>query len=88
MKDIFLTKDQIREFLNRLAGNEGCQYDGITQRCGGVQFTYAKEILTLMEIDKAKQEEFLELCKENGGYCDCEILMNVAPKLLGKETPW
>ncbi|MCK4284977.1 MAG: DUF2695 domain-containing protein [Candidatus Lokiarchaeota archaeon] len=30
----------------------------------------------------------MELCKENGGYCDCEILMNAAPYLLGEETPW
>jgi len=88
LKDISLTKAQIREFLNRLAGNEGCQYSGIEWRCGGSQFTYAKKILSLMKIDKAEQEEFLELCKEYGGYCDCEILMNAAPKLLGEETPW
>ncbi|MFX1313668.1 MAG: DUF2695 domain-containing protein [Promethearchaeota archaeon] len=23
-----------------------------------------------------------------GGYCDCEILMNVASRLLGEETSW
>ena len=53
-----------------------------------IGFTYAKKILSLMKIDKAEQERFLELCKEYGGYCDCEILMNAAPKLLGEETPW
>ena len=87
-KDLSLTKAQIREFLNRLAGNEGCQYNGIEWRCGGPQFTYAKNILTLMKIPKAEQEKSLELCKEFGGYCDCEILMNAVPKLLGEETPW
>ena len=87
-KDISLTNIQIREFLNRLAGYEGCQFNGMEWRCGGPQFTYAKKILTLMKIPKAEQEKFLELCKEYGGYCDCEILMNAAPKLLGEETPW
>ena len=81
MKEISLAKAQIREFLNRLAGDEGCQYDGIEWRCGVPQFTYAKKILTLMKIPKAEQEKFLELCKEYGGCCDCEILMNAAPKI-------
>ena len=88
MKNISLSKDQLREFLNRLAGEEGCQYNGIEWRCGGPQFTYAKKILTLMSIPEAEQAKVLELCKKYGGYCDCEILMNAAPKLLGEETPW
>ena len=41
-----------------------------------------------MKVPKAEQERILELCKEYGGYCDCEILMNTAPKLLREETPW
>lgn len=74
--------------MNRLAGNEGCQFNETEWRCGGSQFTYAKKILTLMKIPNAEQEEFLEMCKNCGGYCDCEILMNAAPRLLGEETPW
>jgi len=61
--------------LNRLAGYEGCQYHGIEWRCGGPQFTYAKKIMFLMKIPKAEQEKFLELCKEYGGYCDCEMII-------------
>ncbi|HEC37516.1 MAG TPA: hypothetical protein ENI29_04715 [bacterium] len=30
----------------------------------------------------------MELSKTNGGCCDCEILMNASPYLLGEETPW
>lgn len=88
MQNIVLSKAQVRKFLDRLASSEGCLYDGIAQRCGGPDFIFAKKILTLMKIPKAEQEKFLELCKEYGGYCDCEILMNAAPKLLGEETPW
>ena len=88
MCNISLTKEKIREFLARLASSEGCLYGGKGQRCGGPDFIFAKNILTSMRIDKSEQEQLLELCKEYGGYCDCEILMNAAPKLLGEETPW
>ena len=88
MCNIFLNKEQIREFLARLASSEGCLYDGIAERCGGPDFIFAKRVLTSMRIDKSEQEKLLELCKEYGGYCDCEILMNAAPKLLGEERPW
>jgi len=81
-KDIHLSKTQIREFLNRLAGDEGCQFNGFEWRCGSPQFTYAKKILTLMKIPKAEQEKFLELCKEYGGYCDCEICVFFLQSLL------
>ena len=55
-KDISLTKTQIREFLNRLAGDEGCQYNGIEWRSGGPQFTYARKILRLMKVSEQEQE--------------------------------
>lgn len=87
-KHISLSKAQIREFLYRLAGNEGCQFSAFEWRCGGHEFIYARKILTLMHISESEQEKLLGLCKENGGYCDCEILMNAAPFLLGEETPW
>ena len=88
MHKISLTKAHLREFLDRLAGDEGCQYNGIEWRCGGPEFTYARKILTLMKMPIVEQEKILEICKEYGGYCDCEILMNAAPKLLGEKTPW
>ena len=87
-KNISLSKAQVREFLYRLAGNEGYQFSTFEGRCGGREFIYARKILTLMHIPKTEQEKLLELCKENGGYCGCEILMNAAPSLLGEETPW
>ena len=75
-------------FLLLLAGNEGCQFNEVEWRCGGPEFTYAKKILNMMKVTPEEQDVFIELCKENGGHCDCEILMNAAPYLLGEETPW
>ncbi len=76
---------KIEQFLDRLAGSEGCQYDGIEWRCGGKDFIYAKKILTQMNISQEEQEKFLEVCKERGGFCDCEILMNAAECLIPSE---
>ena len=83
-----LTKAQIRGFLYRLAGEEGCQYSGLKWRCGGKGYTYAKKVLNLMDIQLVEQQILFELCKKYGGNCDCEILMNAAPRLLKEETPW
>ena len=84
--EISITKTQIRDFLNKLAGYEGCQYNGVKWRCGGPEFTYTRKIMNLMKIPSQEQTAFLELCKEYGGYCDCEILMNAAPHLLNEEA--
>ena len=29
-----------------------------------------------MGVSENDQNKFLDICKEYGGYCDCEILMN------------
>ena len=76
------TENQLKTFLNKLAGPDACQYDGFKSRCGGKEFTFAREILNSMNISEKDQEKFLELFKYFGGYCDCEILMNAAPHLL------
>jgi hypothetical protein len=83
-----LTHLQLVQFLNALAGDGGCQFKGANWRCGGPEFTYARKILTSMRIPQADQEKVLDICKENGGHCDCEILMNAARFLLGEDTPW
>ena len=86
--DIAMTKGQIREFLKRLAGPEACQFGLLEWKCGGKDFEFSRKILNSMEIPNDVQNKLLNLCKELGGYCDCEILMNAAQGLLGEETPW
>lgn len=83
-----LTQLQLVQFLNALASEGGCRFGGKEWRCGGPEFTYSRRILTSMRISQTDQERVLEICKENGGHCDCEILMNAAHFLLGEETPW
>jgi len=69
-----MKKSLIQMFLYLLAGNEGCQFNGVEWRCGGPEFTYARKVLNMMKVPPEKQDEFIEKCKLLGGYCDCEIL--------------
>ncbi len=75
-----MNMDDIREFLDRLMGDEGIGLTRFGSRCHG--FTYSKRILDKMGIDKGIQDKFFELCKYYGGYCDCEIIFNAKPQLL------
>jgi hypothetical protein len=69
-----MTRAQIRHFLIALDGileHKPCRTD----------HRYARQVLYQIGIEPEQQEIFLELCKINGGYCDCEIIMNAAPEL-------
>lgn len=87
-KKLKISREKIREFLNRLASPEGCDFSANKMRCGGKEFVYARKILNKMRILKNQQDLLIDLCQEYGGFCDCEILMNAASYLLGEDTPW
>ena len=86
MKEIMTTKNKRwKEFLERLEGKEGCNFreeepdntESVVWEClGGMDKTLAAKILNKMGNVNIKAT--LEYFEENGGYCDCEILMNVA----------
>ncbi|TXT57200.1 MAG: hypothetical protein BAJALOKI2v1_520027 [Promethearchaeota archaeon] len=86
--DLDMTKKELIKFLERLGGPEGCQFMGFQWRCGGNDYIFARKVLNEMKVDKEIQDKLLEICYEFGGHCDCEILMNAAPRLVGEETPW
>ncbi|KKM82205.1 hypothetical protein LCGC14_1321900 [marine sediment metagenome] len=71
------------EFLERLDGPEGCNFQqsdpkntrSLTWKCqGGEKQGSATIILKDMDCDIKASFEFFN---EHGGYCDCEILFNV-----------
>lgn len=78
---------QWETFCNRLAGPEGCNFHekepnnpkSVCWRCnGGDDKSYATAILKSMPgIDVAASLQYFD---DNGGYCDCEILFNLAPE--------
>jgi len=85
-----LNKEQIMEFLERLEGQEGCNFrtekvdgeDKTVWECnGGNDQSKSKKILKSMEIPKRERDEFLKKCRQLGGYCDCEIIFNAKDRL-------
>ena len=79
-----ITPLQLSVFLYALEGK--CKFDKDEWKCGGQEYEYATEILESMGIPPIDQEKLLEICKEFGGRCDNEILMNVSQFLLGEES--
>ncbi|KKL14217.1 hypothetical protein LCGC14_2517930 [marine sediment metagenome] len=77
-----MSKEKIREFLERLAGGDGIRLSRSGSGCKG--HIDSKRILDQMGIRKETQEIFLELCDYYDGHCDCEILLNAKPWLLGE----
>jgi len=65
-----------QEFVNRLAGPEGCDFNSKRKGvcCGDLVFT--KYILR-KHFPGLNHEKTIEFFKEHGGHCDCEVLYNV-----------
>ena len=47
----------------------------IADTCDLKSHTYTRKFLKEKGIDDETIESFCEFCKENGGYCDCEIII-------------
>ncbi len=69
------------EFVRRLEGPEGCwirtkESGGPVWDCDG-NHERASRILRAMGCSSAEIRVSLEYFERHGGYCDCEILLNV-----------
>jgi len=81
-----MTRDNTRweEFCDRLAGPEGCnpRKDSTgkdTWTCSGDDhFGSARAILTRMGFSAEQVAASLTYFESQGGFCDCEILFNMA----------
>lgn len=65
-----MNKKDLEMFFHRL--EELIESNG----CNARNLTNAEIILDEMNIPKAQKEEFLEDCRNSGGFCDCEIFLN------------
>ena len=77
------------EFCQRLEGPEGCRVrlrdpddpNSLHWRCeGGNSLRLSQMILARMGLRPPAIKATLEYYRGHGGYCDCEVLMNVARK--------
>ena len=72
------------EFAERLEGPEGCNFTEDSAgkarwKCGGGRDqSLARAILHDMNTGDIDVKGTLTYCTEHGGYCDCEIIFNVA----------
>jgi len=62
-----LRSDQVAAFFYHL--------ERLAHRCR-TNYGISRRIMKLMGIDEKDQDKFLDICKEYGGHCDCEIIMN------------
>jgi hypothetical protein len=65
------------EFTTRLTSKEGCDVHDDHWTCYG-DLRAARAILGRMGLAESAIEVSLAYFKNHGGYCDCEVLMNVA----------
>lgn len=75
-----MNERDLEEFFNRL--EELLEING----CNARDLTNAEIILKEMNVPKEEQEEFLEDCRNSGGFCDCEIFLNSEEFLREKYT--
>ena len=57
----------------------------VAEKCDSKSHTYTRKFLKENGIDEDTIESFCEFCKENGGYCDCEVMYNTFFYVFDKE---
>ena len=66
------------EFFDRLSGPEGCDFTETSARCtGGIDRPFSRRILASLGFSEREIAASLGYFKRHGGYCDCEVVMNV-----------
>ena len=65
------------EFLDRLRGPEGCNFQTTWTCYGGTDKRYSRRILAGMGLTQREIEASLAYFEDHGGYCDCEVVMNL-----------
>jgi len=86
-KELQMDVGTLSQFFHRLEGEEGVGLEKLPRsgsKCGGSSYPLSKEILSQMGVKPVVQKQFLELCQHYGGYCDCEILFNAAPRFINE----
>ena len=73
-----MNKKDLRKFFKRL--EVLLEING----CNGRDLTNAQIILTEMGVPEDEQREFLDDCRNAGGFCDCEIFLNAEDYLRDK----
>ncbi|HEY7199626.1 MAG TPA: DUF2695 domain-containing protein [Candidatus Dormibacteraeota bacterium] len=68
------------EFIERLSGPEGCNFRDTRWTCHGTEKRFCREILTRMGLSDRAIAISLAYFEDHGGYCDCEVVLNVGSR--------
>jgi hypothetical protein len=80
-------REVLSGFFDIMHGPDGCDFrqdenGKWTWRCyGGMDQRYARAALESLGVEERWMERFLCLCRDLGGHCDCEILLNAMERL-------
>lgn len=72
--------DMLVEQLVEDSGLELTDELTIAHITGGCDHTFDKSRAAMMLIEDANIRESLENFKDKGGYCDCEVVLNIQPR--------
>ena len=64
------------EFMERLCGSDGCNWQESTWTCFG-DHRFSRKILAGMGLPPVAVERYITYFKSLGGYCDCEVILLV-----------
>jgi hypothetical protein len=64
------------EFIGRLEGPEGCDFKDSGFTCFG-DHRLSRKILAEMILSEREIEASIKFFEENGGFCDCEVVLNL-----------
>jgi hypothetical protein len=64
------------EFIERLAGPEGCDFQNDQWTCSG-ELELTKRILREMGLEESSIDVSASYFKDHSAYCDCEVVINI-----------
>lgn len=78
-----------REFLRRMEGRDGVNVQGDPNDLDSISWTCnhthaaVRRVMTSMGFTESQVEEAVFCFEEEGGFCDCEVLINVTHAWAG-----
>ena len=77
-----LEHSQWSRFIDLLRGKEGCDFQGeppkTTWRCLGYEDKSLSKSILLRFFPKVDIKSTMEYFERSGGFCDCEVVFNIA----------
>ncbi|MBO0684387.1 MAG: DUF2695 domain-containing protein [Candidatus Dormibacteraeota bacterium] len=68
------------EFIDRLSGAEGCNFQTSWTCYGGRDKRFSRRILARMGLTEEAIKVCLAYFQDHGGHCDCEVVFNLGER--------